>query len=143
MGLRRGVELTQVDSIPNISRNHAKLVRFSDGIQEEFDTVLFATGRKPETRTLFGPHPEAHGVQLDKCSEKLLVDQRSFLARPPSKKSMVDLYAIGDWAQTSSPEFTPVAMPGGHCCPAYCRVAFFSTNRVTEKRAIHHIHSDL
>jgi thioredoxin reductase (NADPH) len=69
--------------------------------QETFDTVLFATGRRPETRNL---GLEAIGVQLQ-ADGKVVVDAFD-------RTTVPHVYAIGDIA-AGGLELTPVAIQAG------------------------------
>jgi thioredoxin reductase (NADPH) len=69
--------------------------------QEVFDTVLFATGRRPETRAI---GLEAVGVELN-GEGKVIVD-------PYDRTSVPHIYAIGDIA-AGGLELTPVAIHAG------------------------------
>jgi glutathione reductase (NADPH) len=71
-------------------------VRFEDGSEAEFDLVLFATGRKPNTANL---GLEAAGVKLA-ADGAVVVDRYS-------KSSVDSIYAIGD--VTNRMQLTPVA----------------------------------
>ncbi|ARO13964.1 glutathione reductase [Ketogulonicigenium robustum] len=77
-------------------------VRFSDGKVEEFDTVLFATGRVPNTRDL---GLSAVGISLGKRGE-IPVDAYSQTAVP-------SIYAVGD--VTDRAALTPVAIREAMC----------------------------
>ena len=74
---------------------------FNDTVTEEFDTVLLAIGRAPDT-TLLGV--KDLGIKLAK-SGKILVD-------PSEKSSIENIYAIGDCAE-GRPELTPPAIMAG------------------------------
>jgi thioredoxin/glutathione reductase (selenoprotein) len=69
---------------------------------EEYDTVLFATGRSPET-TKIGL--DAVGVKTDPKSGKVIVDEWG-------RTSVSNIYAIGDIIQGGL-ELTPVAIKQG------------------------------
>ena len=95
-----------------VKRGGPRLVRltsgprahFEDGSSEAFDTVLFATGRKPETRGLGLPDS-----CLDRESGKVKV-------RGPLDFRVVGMdktFAVGDAAATGMPELTPVAIRQG------------------------------
>ncbi|AEM40196.1 glutathione-disulfide reductase [Ketogulonicigenium vulgare] len=77
-------------------------VRFSDGREEEFDTVLFATGRNPNTRDL---GLSAVGITLGARGE-VPVDQYS-------QTSVPSIYAVGD--VTDRAALTPVAIREAMC----------------------------
>ncbi|XP_027628410.1 thioredoxin reductase 2, mitochondrial [Tupaia chinensis] len=67
-----------------------------------FDTVLWAIGRAPETRSL---NLEKAGVNTNPESQKILVDAREATSVP-------HVYAIGDVAE-GRPELTPTAIMAG------------------------------
>ena len=72
-----------------------------DNLKEEFDTVILAIGRIPETRFI---GLDNIGVKLSKTG-KILVDL--------SEKTNIDnIYAIGDCAE-GRPELTPTAIMAG------------------------------
>ncbi|XP_062873482.1 thioredoxin reductase 2, tandem duplicate 2 [Trichomycterus rosablanca] len=70
--------------------------------QDQFNSVLWAVGRAPETGTL---NLQQVGVQLNENSGKIIVsgDERT---------SVPNIYAIGDIAQ-GRPELTPTAIQAG------------------------------
>merc|ERR1712176_200232 len=83
-------------------------VTFSGQQEEEeksadnvYDTVLFATGRAPETK---GLSLEAAGVQCDAQSGKLRCDRE--------QTNVQNIFAIGDIVY-GAPELTPVAIQAG------------------------------
>ncbi|XP_019482442.1 PREDICTED: thioredoxin reductase 2, mitochondrial [Hipposideros armiger] len=67
-----------------------------------FDTILWAIGRVPETRSL---NLEKAGVNTNPNSHKILVDAREATSIP-------HIYAIGDAAE-GRPELTPTAIMAG------------------------------
>ncbi|XP_012510439.1 PREDICTED: thioredoxin reductase 2, mitochondrial isoform X1 [Propithecus coquereli] len=69
---------------------------------DTFDTVLWAVGRVPETRSL---NLEKSGVKTSPDSQKILVDSRDATSVP-------HIYAIGDVAE-GRPELTPTAIMAG------------------------------
>ncbi|XP_012632030.2 thioredoxin reductase 2, mitochondrial isoform X2 [Microcebus murinus] len=69
---------------------------------DTFDTVLWAIGRVPETRSL---NLEKSGVETSPDSQKILVDSRDATSVP-------HIYAIGDVAE-GRPELTPTAIMAG------------------------------
>ncbi|XP_077016478.1 thioredoxin reductase 2, mitochondrial isoform X3 [Tamandua tetradactyla] len=69
---------------------------------DTFDTVLWAIGRAPQTRSL---DLERAGVLLSPDSQKVLVDARDATSVP-------HIYAIGDVAE-GRPELTPTAIMAG------------------------------
>jgi len=68
---------------------------------EEFDTVLYATGRTPDTSKL---HLHKVGVKVDDVG-KILVDEKEQTTTP-------HIYALGDVAK-GRPELTPTAIFAG------------------------------
>jgi len=81
-------------------KNTSVQVKFNDNISSEFDLVLFATGRKPNTA---GLGLEAAGVRLG-AEGAVKVDAFS-------KSSIESIYAIGD--VTNRLNLTPVATAEG------------------------------
>ncbi|KAF0299049.1 Thioredoxin reductase 2, mitochondrial [Amphibalanus amphitrite] len=69
---------------------------------EEYDTVLLAVGRDPDTRRL---GLDALGVTTDRRSGKIVTD-------PGNRTSVDNIYAIGDIVQ-GAPELTPTAIVSG------------------------------
>jgi len=69
--------------------------------EEEFDTVLFATGRIPETKKL---NLDKIGVKLDKLGKIIVNEYES--------SSVPNIYAIGD-VISGGLELTPVAIAAG------------------------------
>ena len=92
---RVGVVPTALDRVAESGK--IKVV-FSDGSVEEFDTVLLATGRTPQTAGLNLP---AESVA---ASGKVKVDREMTMAE--------DVFAIGDIVE-GRPELTPVAIKDG------------------------------
>jgi thioredoxin reductase (NADPH) len=76
-------------------------VKFDDGSEDTFDTVLLATGRTPETRFLNLPCGEISDTG------KLKADIKSNLVN-----GSTCIYAVGD-CLSGSPELTPVAIRDG------------------------------
>ena len=74
----------------------------TDGTVEEYDVVMFATGRKPRTVDL---GCDKAGVALDK-SGAVVVDEAL-------KTSVDHIYAIGDVIDRIA--LTPIALAEGHC----------------------------
>ncbi|MGH7847829.1 MAG: FAD-dependent oxidoreductase, partial [Candidatus Binatia bacterium] len=98
---KKGVRLrfkTQVTRIERI--NGANLVRLTDGTSMETETVMFATGRAPNTRIL---GLENAGVQLNGAGA-VVVDDYSRTTAP-------NIYAVGDC--TDRMKLTPVALAEG------------------------------
>ena len=77
------------------------LVTWSQGGAEEFDTVIFATGRKPATGSLSLHNA---GVSCD--------DHGYVVVNSNDQTSCDNIFAIGDCAQ-GVPELTPVAVQAG------------------------------
>jgi glutathione reductase (NADPH) len=87
--------------VPKSTRHEGPVwVKLTDGTEEVFDRVLFATGRKPNTD---GMGLEALGVELGRNGE-IKVDEYSQTAVP-------SVYAIGD--VTDRVNLTPVAIREG------------------------------
>mmetsp|Transcript_45597 Transcript_45597/g.66828 ORF Transcript_45597/g.66828 Transcript_45597/m.66828 type:complete len:458 (+) Transcript_45597:52-1425(+) len=74
----------------------------SDGTVEEYDVVMFATGRNPRTD---GLNCDKAGVKLDK-SGAVIVDEGM-------QTSTENIYAIGDVIDRIA--LTPIALAEGHC----------------------------
>lgn len=74
---------------------------FQENFKEEFDTVLLAIGRTPETKTM---GLESIGVKVSKGG-KIIVDDFE-------KSSVDNIYSIGDCAE-GRPELTPPAIMAG------------------------------
>ncbi|CAE7605058.1 SEP1, partial [Symbiodinium microadriaticum] len=77
------------------------LVRLSNGDEDEFDTVLCATGRYADCTDL---NLAAAGVQMDSRSGKIVCANE--------QTSVPHIYAIGDVVQ-GVPELTPAAIQAG------------------------------
>lgn len=75
-------------------------VSFSDGSTEEFDTVLYATGRNPDVK---GLNLGAVGVEIS--------DSGKIIA-PKDATSVPSIFAVGDIVE-GRPELTPVAIKAG------------------------------
>jgi len=74
----------------------------TDGSVEEYDVVMFATGRKPRTETL---NCDKAGVKLD--------DKGAVVVDEAMKTSSDNVYAIGDVIDRIA--LTPIALAEGHC----------------------------
>ena len=97
----RGIEVrlnTETDSI--VRRGSALTARSTDGQETEFDLVLYATGRRPNTT---GLGLEATGIELGRGG-KVPVDAFS-------QSSVPSIYAVGD--ATDRVNLTPVAIREG------------------------------
>ena len=100
--VRREATVSQI--VKDAASGRLRVTMSSDGCKEEervVDTVLFATGRVPQSR---GLGLEESGVDLD-ASGKVVVDSCD-------RTSVPNIYAIGDVA-TGGPELTPVAVKAG------------------------------
>jgi thioredoxin/glutathione reductase (selenoprotein) len=72
--------------------------------QKDYDTVMFATGRRPDTAAL---NLEAVGIQVDSNNGKVIVNNREETAVP-------NIFAIGDIIENGyNFELTPVAIQQG------------------------------
>lgn len=100
-----GVKVLRNDGLValNDAEENQIQVKFQNAPMETFNTVLFATGRRPEISRLNIP---SH-VQVSK-NEKIVVDEVSFRAIGSKY-----IFAIGDCAETGSSELTPVAIRQG------------------------------
>ncbi len=76
-------------------------VTFASGNNEEFDTVLYATGRYADTK----------GLALDKAGVEALPDGK-FAVNEYEQTNVPSVYAIGDILK-GRPELTPVAIKTG------------------------------
>ncbi|MGV8984999.1 MAG: glutathione-disulfide reductase [Cypionkella sp.] len=94
--IRCNTEITRMQRTPQ-----AICVTASDGSEQDFDLVLSATGRRPNTT---GLGLEALGVHLGKLGE-IIVDEWS-------QTSVPSIYAVGD--VTNRVNLTPVAIREGH-----------------------------
>ncbi len=100
--VKRGIEVVCGDTVAAIEKHGAALLATTrSGRQIEADTILFATGRRPNSH---GMGLEAAGVALGKHGE-ILVDDFS-------KTSVDSIYAVGD--VTDRKNLTPVAIREGH-----------------------------
>ncbi len=102
MGLReRGVRIIYQTSIASLAKPADQVVAtFSDGVSAPYDVVMFATGRRPNTR---GLGLDTAGVELDETGA-IRVDAYS-------KSSVASIYAVGD--VTGRAQLTPVAIREG------------------------------
>jgi glutathione reductase (NADPH) len=108
LGERLGAEMQKKGVRIRLRCNPARIsklpqaleVTYEDGARQEVDAVMFATGRKPNTRDL---GLEAAGVQLG-ADGAVLVDRYS-------KSSVDSIHAIGD--VTNRLNLTPVATAEG------------------------------
>ena len=100
--VKRGIEVACGDTVASIERRGSALLATTrSGRHIEADTILFATGRAPNTRNL---GLEAAGVALDKGGA-IRVDDFS-------RSSVENIYAVGD--VTDRKNLTPVAIREGH-----------------------------
>lgn len=67
----------------------------------EFDTVLFATGRRPLTKEM---NVKAAGIKVDNETGKIITDNE--------KTNVPNIYAVGD-VLYGKPELTPIAIQAG------------------------------
>ena len=105
LGTRLAEEMQRKGVSVLLQKNPAKIekglkVQFEDGSSEQFDLVMFATGRKPNTANL---GLEAAGVKLA-ADGAILVDNYS-------RSSVDSIHAIGD--VTNRLNLTPVATSEG------------------------------
>lgn len=116
--VRRGVTIHTGCAPVEVEERGDKIwVKGSNGHAEEFDTILWATGRKPNTA---GLGLEDAGVELDRKGA-VVVDEYSQTAVP-------SIFAIGD--VTGRVELTPVAIREG--------MAFHKTVFAGEKTPVDH-----
>jgi len=105
LGIRLGEEMGRKGVAVLLRKNPAKIekglkVTFEDGSTEQFDLVMFATGRKPNTA----------GLGLEAAGVKLAADGAVIVDRY-SKSSAASIHAIGD--VTNRLNLTPVATAEG------------------------------
>jgi len=99
--LKQGISINPGVSVTRIDRSAGrKRATLSDGREMDADTIMFATGRVPNTRDL---GLESVGVHLDK-SGGIAVDEWQ-------KTTVAGIYAIGDI--TNRINLTPVAIAEG------------------------------
>ncbi|MBN8996390.1 MAG: glutathione-disulfide reductase [Rhizobiales bacterium] len=99
---RRGITIVTGDRIASIAKREKGFAVKTRGGQEiETDLVLFAIGRRPNTK---GLGLESAGVKLDALGE-VVVDAMS-------RSSVDSIYAIGD--VTHRLQLTPIAIREGH-----------------------------
>lgn len=99
------IESATVDSIKGTPEGRKKVnYRFSSGKtgSEEYDTVLYATGREIDTDNLLSP---SLNVQFNPKNKKIITNQLE-------QSNLEWLYALGDCAQ-DRPELTPPAIRAG------------------------------
>ena len=95
---KRGIDIRFGMTVENISRKDGSLgVTGSDGQVADYDLVLFATGRRPNTA---GLGLEKAGVRLDKAGAVVVDDY--------SRTDASSIYAVGD--ATNRLNLTPVAI---------------------------------
>ncbi|WP_164114583.1 glutathione-disulfide reductase [Sphingorhabdus sp. Alg239-R122] len=95
-------------------------VGFNDGTNADYDTILVATGRAPNSA---GLGLEEVGVKLDK-SGAVIVDEYN-------QSSVPSIYAVGD--VTNRVQLTPVAIREGH---AFADTVFDNNPRIVDYDAI-------
>ncbi len=105
LGTRLGEEMARKGVSVLLQKNPARLapglkVTYEDGSSSEFDLVMFATGRKPNTA----------GLGLDAAGVKLAGDG-AVIVDDYSKSSVDSIHAIGD--VTNRLNLTPVATAEG------------------------------
>jgi thioredoxin reductase (NADPH) len=94
-------EITKKDMVDDESSPQELTVKFSDGSVENYNTVLYATGRYPDTSVL---NLQNAGVQALK--------NHKFQVNDNEQTNIDNIYAIGDILQ-GRPELTPVAIKTG------------------------------
>jgi glutathione reductase (NADPH) len=98
---KRGIAVhlkTVVESIR--PQGERKLVRLSDGTEQEVDEVMFAVGRRANTS----------GLGLEHCGVEL-TDKRAVKVDAYSRSTQANIYAVGD--VTNRVNLTPVAIREG------------------------------
>jgi pyruvate/2-oxoglutarate dehydrogenase complex dihydrolipoamide dehydrogenase (E3) component len=123
ISIRRNQIPISINIEESIPSNHVMYkVQFSDGSHDHFNTILFGTGRKPETSS---------NNNSSNSHEKYLTNlvrnnkQGKIPVRGSHDYRVVDdsisydgIYAIGDVADTGFPELTPIAIRQGEICAA-------------------------
>jgi glutathione reductase (NADPH) len=98
---KRGIDVHLKSSVVSIrAHNGRKLVRLSDGTEQEVDEVMFAVGRRPNTA----------GLGLEHCGVEL-TSRRAVAVDGYSRSSQANIYAVGD--VTDRVNLTPVAIREG------------------------------
>ena len=98
---KRGIDVHLKSSVVSIrAHNGRKLVRLSDGTEQEVDEVMFAVGRRPNTG----------GLGLEHCGVEL-TSRRAVAVDAYSRSSQANIYAVGD--VTDRVNLTPVAIREG------------------------------
>jgi len=101
--LKRGIDLRLGCNVVSIARGPDGLrLTLTDDTALETDCVMYATGRRPNTR---GLGLEAAGVALDESGAVIVDDY--------SRTTAENIFAIGD--VTDRIQLTPVALMEGHC----------------------------
>lgn len=114
---QRGVDLRTGVNAQKLERgDNGIIVHFTDGGTEVFETVLFATGRAPNTQ---GLGLENAGVQLGKKGE--------IVVNSLSATNVSSIYAVGD--VTDRVNLTPVAIREG---AAFVETVFGSTEQAVD-----------
>eukprot|EP01087_Luapelamoeba_hula_P006957 TRINITY_DN1703_c0_g1_i2.p1 TRINITY_DN1703_c0_g1~~TRINITY_DN1703_c0_g1_i2.p1 ORF type:complete len:341 (-),score=51.22 TRINITY_DN1703_c0_g1_i2:165-1187(-) len=97
-----GIDVRLNSNVTKIEKQEGELICHLDqGEPLVVDTVLYATGRKPNTR---GLDLEAAGVKID--------DEGAIIVDENSQTSVPNIYAVGD--VTNRLNLTPVALAEGH-----------------------------
>jgi glutathione reductase (NADPH) len=98
---KRAIDVHLKTYVVSIRRqNDRKLVRLSDGTEQEVDEVMFAVGRRPNTG----------GLGLEHCGVELTAS-RAVQVDAYSRSSQPNIYAVGD--VTDRVNLTPVAIREG------------------------------
>jgi glutathione reductase (NADPH) len=98
---KRGIDVHLKTHVVSIRRqNDRKLVRLSDGTEQEVDEVMFAVGRRPNTS----------GLGLEHCGVEMTAT-RAVQVDAYSRSTQPNIYAVGD--VTDRVNLTPVAIREG------------------------------
>ena len=98
---KRGIDVHLKTHVVSIRpQNGRKLVRLSDGTEQEVDEVMFAVGRRPNTS----------GLGLEHCGVEL-TGTRAVQVDAYSRSTQPNIYAVGD--VTDRVNLTPVAIREG------------------------------
>ena len=117
----RGIAIHTGTDVLRLDRTTTGITaKATDGTAKEFDLVLYATGRTPNTA---GMGLEALGVALGRRGQ-IIVDEYSQTAVP-------SIYAVGD--VTDRVNLTPVAIREGH---AFADTVFGNTPRSVDHRLV-------
>lgn len=116
----RGIAIREDIEIDSIAKTANGLRVLAGAVDETFDAVLYATGRKPNTE---GLGLETAGVKLEKNGAVIVDDW--------SQTNVPSIYAVGD--VTDRIALTPVAIREGH---AFADTVFGATARYFDHQMV-------